>query len=91
VILIDQARHPFCASAQNYVQGVLDGSILACELIRQACERHQRDISRIGSPDWPYTYDLDAAERATLFSTRFPHVKGRWAAKHELFHPETWQ
>lgn len=91
MILIDAKTHPFCASAQSYVQGVLDGSILACELIRQACERHQRDISRIGSPDWPYSYSLDAAERATLFSTRFPHVKGRWAAKHELFRPEPWQ
>ena len=91
MILIDAKTHPFCASAQSYVQGVLDGSILACELIRQACERHQRDISRIGSPDWPYTYDLDAAERMARFSTRFPHVKGRWAVKHELFSPQPWQ
>lgn len=91
MILIDPEAHPYCAKAQGYVRGVLDGSILAGELIRQACERHQRDVARIGTPGWPYVYDLDAAERAVRFSTRFPHVKGRWAAKHELFSPEPWQ
>lgn len=91
MILIDAAKHPYCARAQAYVEGVLDGSVEAGELIKRACERHQRDIARIGAADWPYTYDLDLAERATRFSTRFPHVKGRWAAKHELFDPQPWQ
>lgn len=91
MILIDPSKYPHCAAAQSYVAGVLDGSILACEWIRLACERHQRDLSRIESADWPYTYNLDLAERAPRFASRFPHVKGKWAAKHELFKPEPWQ
>jgi phage terminase large subunit-like protein len=91
MILIDPSKYPYCASAQSYVAGVLDGSILACEWIRLACERHQRDLARIEQPDWLYTYDFDLAEKAARFASRFPHVKGRWAAKHELFRPEPWQ
>jgi phage terminase large subunit-like protein len=91
VILIDPSKYPYCASAQSYVAGVLDGSILACEWIRLACERHQRDLSRVEDADWLYTYNFDLAERAARFATRFPHVKGKWAAKHELFKPEPWQ
>lgn len=91
MILIDPSKYPYCASAQSYVAGVLDGSILACEWIRLACERHQRDLARIEQPDWLYTYDFDLAEKAARFASRFPHVKGRWAAKHELFKPEPWQ
>ncbi len=91
MILIDPSKYPYCASAQSYVAGVLDGSILACEWIRLACGRHQRDLARIEQPDWLYTYDFDLAEKAARFASRFPHVKGRWAAKHELFRPEPWQ
>ena len=82
MILIDPSKYPHCAAAQSYVAGVLDGSILACEWIRLACERHQRDLSRVDDADWLYTYNFDLAERAARFATRFPHVKGKWAAKH---------
>jgi phage terminase large subunit-like protein len=85
---------PYCDRAERYVAGVLSGEILACRLIRLACERHRRDLARVGDPDWPYYFDYDAAERVARFTTRFPHVKGRWAnrlGKDKLFDPEGWQ
>ena len=91
MLLIDPSTHPYCARAQSFVNGVLDGSIVAGELIVLACERHMRDIGNISTPDFPFHYDLDAAERVCRFTTRFPHVKGKWASKHELFDPQPWQ
>jgi phage terminase large subunit-like protein len=88
---IDAERYPHCANAQAFVDGVLSGEILACEQIRLACERHQRDMARVGDPDWPYYFDYERAERPARFATRFPHVKGRWADRHELFRQEPWQ
>jgi phage terminase large subunit-like protein len=85
---------PFCEKAEQYVSDVLSGKILVCKRIIQACQRHRRDLERIGNDDWPYYFDHEAAERATRFMTRFPHVKGRWAARpgtQKLFNPEPWQ
>lgn len=81
----------YVSRAEAYVDDVLSGRVPACLQIRQACERHRRDVSRIGDDDWPYTFDVDRAEKAAAFCARFPHVKGRWARKHELFDPEGWQ
>jgi phage terminase large subunit-like protein len=82
---------PHFDKAVGYVEGVLDGTIAAGELIRLACERHQRDMARIADPDWPYRFDVELAERACKFVELFPHVKGRWAAHDELFRAEPWQ
>lgn len=83
--------YPHVAKACEYIDGVFDGTIPACELIRLACERHVRDLERVEDPEWPYRFDLDKAERICRFVERFPHVKGHWAADHALFVAERWQ
>lgn len=87
---------PFVEKAEQYVDGVLSGTIRVCKWIRLACMRHRRDMARVGELDWAYFFDPEKAERATRFMTRFPHVKGRWASarllpKDRLFSPEPWQ
>ena len=81
--------HPHVASLEAYVSGVIAGEILACKWIRLACERHRRD--REAKASFPYRFDPAKAERACRFAERFPHVKGKWAAKHELLKLEPWQ
>lgn len=86
--------YPYCDRAEQYVEEVLSGRRLECLWIRLACQRHRRDMARVGTLDWPYWFDYDQAERATRFMTRFPHVKGKWArliGKEKLFDPQPWQ
>lgn len=37
-------KRDFSAIAEQYIQGVMDGSILVCKTVRQAVERHLRDL-----------------------------------------------
>ena len=93
-LAVQTSLYPYCDKMEQYVDDVLSGRQLVCRWIRLACERHRRDLSKIGLPDWPYYFDYERAERATRFMTRFPHVKGRWASrkgKDKLFNPEPWQ
>ncbi len=48
----------------RYTAAVLAGEILAGPYVRQACERHQRDRSRL---NWPYHFDDTRADHAIQF------------------------
>jgi phage terminase large subunit-like protein len=82
---------PHVAKMDAYIEGVLSGKIPACKWIRKACERHRRDLEHSANSVWPYRFDPKLAEKACRFVERFPHVKGRWARKRELFEAEGWQ
>ncbi len=81
--------HPHVASMEAYVSEVLAGELLACKWIRLACERHRRD--REAKSSFPFRFDAARAERVCKFAEMFPHVKGKWAAKHENLKLEPWQ
>jgi phage terminase large subunit-like protein len=83
--------HPHVALAEAYVADVLAGRVLAGKWIRLACERHVRDMAAARVKDSEFCFDPEAAERFCRFAERFPHVKGRWAFKHELFIMQPWQ
>lgn len=83
--------HPHVALAEQYVADVLSGKQIACLWIRLACERHQRDMALAKTAAGPFKLDPEKAEKACRFVERFPHVKGKWAAKHQLFVMEPWQ
>ena len=55
----------------EYVDGVLDGTIVAGKLVRSACQRYVNDLDRIGDDDFPYYFDYDIAEQQCNF---FPNV-----------------
>ncbi len=67
--------------AENYIAGVLSGSILACKWVRLACERHRRDIAAEKTASFPFTFVPEKAEKACKFFSFLPHTKGKWAKK----------
>jgi len=69
------ARHPVAA----YIAGVLDGSIPAGRLIRQAVERHVRDLE--DGPKRGLRFDRAAAEHVIQFFSFLKHSKGEWAGQ----------
>lgn len=77
------SKHPVVA----YQQGVLDGTIPACELIRRAVERHQDDLEH--GAERGLRFDRAAAEHALQFFGFLRHSKGEWAGR--PFVLESWQ
>ena len=69
----------FVQVAGKYADDVVTGQIPACLYVRQACQRFIDDLARDD-----LTLDHDKAEEWCTNLEKLPHVKGRWAAKHEL-------
>lgn len=69
------------AAALQYCRDVIDGKEVACRKVRQACERHIRDLESANDPDWLYRFDEAKAEKACKRAELLPHVKGAWARK----------
>ncbi len=64
----------------GYVDDVANGRIVACIHVKNAVERHLRDVGRLGDADFPYTFDRLAAERAIeAFPMLFRHTIGAYA------------
>jgi phage terminase large subunit-like protein len=90
------AAFPHVAAMEQYVDDVLSGRRVEGLRMRQACERHRRDVARIFDDAWPYTFNVELAEKAARFFERFPHLKGKWASKRlppkaRLLKLEPWQ
>lgn len=91
----------YAALSHQYMTAVLDGTRPACKWERLACERHERDLARQGTADFPYLFNpgmIDAkgkvyrpADRVCGFAELMPHIKGDWAARGELIHLGPWQ
>lgn len=75
-----------CAVTE-YAQDVADGRVVVGQFVRQACERHLRDL--VDGPGRGLTFDEVAAERAIRFFTFLRHSKGEWAGR--AFKLEPWQ
>lgn len=96
-----EQRLTFADIATQYARDVVEGRIPSCKWNRLACERHLRDLERIGSPGFPYAWNpelVDAkgktyrpAERICKFAELMPHIKGDWAAKGLLIKLGAWQ
>ena len=77
--------------AAAYADDVISGRIVACLLIRQACERFLRDLSRQDSRNFPFYFDAEAGNRACRFIEKMPHIKGEWAKRGLRLVLEPWQ
>jgi len=67
---------------QGYITGVLDGSVPACEFIKQAVQRHERDLHRaaIGDASFDGSYfDHEAGQKVIDFCEILKPSKGEWA------------
>ena len=85
------ARRSYAAIAERYAGDVAAGRILACKWTQLACERHLADRERESDSAWPYRYAAATGARVCRFLEHLPHVKGKWAASHELLRLEPWQ
>lgn len=77
------SMHPVVA----YCRGVMDGTIPACQFIRQAVERHLRDLET--AAERGLHFDRAAAEHALSFFGFIRHTKGEWRG--QTFHLQPWQ
>jgi len=83
----------FVDTANQYIDDVLAGRIVACKWVKLACERQRRDLARadMGDREFPYRFDNDAATRICEFIELLPHTKGRWARTRQRIKLEPWQ
>lgn len=66
--------------AQRYAADVLSGKTAACQWVKLACERQDRDVMRATTdPSWPYMFSEAHAVEACVFLERLPHVEGKWS------------
>ena len=62
--------------AEQYMQDVLSGKQVACRYVRLAVERHQRDLERVGTTDFPYYFEAKEAQRAITFKRALKLIDG---------------
>lgn len=67
------------AIVDDYVEGVLGGSIVACQQVKQCVRRYLDDLEQGASRG--LSFDIEAAERAIDFFSYLKHSKGEWAGK----------
>ena len=67
--------------ALDYPRKVIEGEIVAGELIKLACKRHFKDLARAKEPNATIRFNRSKAERILKFFSLIPHVKGDLAGK----------
>jgi phage terminase large subunit-like protein len=71
--------------AHEYIDGVLSGEIVACKLVKSACERHLRDLQRQNSDEFPFWFDeREADDVCAFFPLALRHSKGEKFAGNPL-------
>jgi phage terminase large subunit-like protein len=75
--------------ALAYARQVADGTIPACTYVLAACQRHFHDL-KYGA-ERGLRFDAAAANRVCRFVELLPHIKGKWARRHETLKLEPWQ
>lgn len=69
-----EIRKKYKDPGTNYCFDVLNKKIQAGYLIKLACFRHLRDLQRQGNKDFPYHYDIEAANILLKFAAIAPNV-----------------
>lgn len=73
--------------AEQYIDNVIAGQVVACKWVRLACERHRRDLE--GGGQRGLRFDSVAAARVLDFFQFCRHSKGEWAG--QVLRPEPWE
>lgn len=71
--------HPLDHPVSAYARGVLEGEIVAGELVRLACERHLLDLEAAG--DRGFFFDCEAADMICNFARMLHHTQGPLAGR----------
>jgi phage terminase large subunit-like protein len=75
----------YVAKANQYVDDVLAGHIIACKWVKLACQRQRDDLAKT----WEYYFDPEAANDVCSFLELLTHVKGEHGG--ETLVLENWQ
>lgn len=65
----------------RYCEQCLDGTIPSGQKHKWACQRFLDDLERIGTPDFPYIWDEQGAERIVRWFALLKHSKGTLAGQ----------
>lgn len=82
-------RWPLTMRGFQYARDVIAGRINVCGWVRKACERHERDLARQDTPDWPYAFDPERSEHYLNCAQMWREVKGPRAGHRLVLQP--WQ
>lgn len=55
------------AKVQEYIDGVLDGSLIVCERVSDAVKRHVADLDKQSTEEFPYYFDAKHASHVCQF------------------------
>lgn len=78
-------KSPTEIAVEQYMRGVMDGSIPAGELLRLAVERQLRDLDE--GPKRGLRFVQERAERVIEFISYLKHSKGEWAGQPFVLRP----
>lgn len=67
---------PYIDRVTKYASEVVSGKVVAGELHRLACQRHLNDLKRQRTPDFPYYYSPDEANRIIDYSETLTIAEG---------------
>lgn len=73
------------AAAEQYIDDVLNDRIVVSKYVRQAVERHVRDLEEVGAS--PYWFDRDTAEWVCDCFSLFRHSDGSFAGQEFVLSP----
>lgn len=80
-------KRDYAAISEQYIASVLDGSQLVCITVRQAIDRHLKDLERTKTePDYAFYFDPEAGAKVCRLSARLRPSK--WPTALEL---QPWQ
>ncbi len=74
-----------CEKAERWIDGVMNGTIIAGRLTRLAVERHLHDLEQADERGW--YFDRASAEHALSFIETLRVPKGRYAKEPFILHP----
>lgn len=74
---------------EYYVEGVLSGNVVACEMVQLACKRHRENIAEQADDKFLFRFRPDLAEYALQFFRSLNLTKALKRPK--PFKPEPWQ
>jgi phage terminase large subunit-like protein len=75
------------SAVDDYADSVVSGAVPAGKYHRLACQRHQADRAREGTPGFPWRFDEERADRFFRFAEKLRHYKGEWAGQPIILQP----
>ena len=74
---------------KQYAADCINGKIISCQKHKWACQRFLRDIERVGTAEFPYVWNEDAAQNIVDWFALLRHSKGVLAG--QPIQLTTWQ